>query len=300
VFLFLSAALISCAEPVEAESLPPPEISVASEPSATPEEPAAVPSARPPLPDRTDWPGPPKTPEYILIEPDTEPPVISGLIHKTVFAGDTIAYRAGVTVTDNRDAEVELIVDSSAVNLRVEGVYPVIYSATDSSGNTATVEGSVTVHSVTPELADELADDVLLMIMTEDMTPLEQARAIYDWVKATLHYTNSTIKDNVALAAYRGLKYGMGDCYIYYAVAEVLLTRAGIENIPIRNVDWAVTRHYWSLVDVGGGWHHFDTTPHETGVSGFMLTDSQAQAPVPNRSRTYYTYDQSLYPGVVP
>jgi hypothetical protein len=231
---------------------------------------------------------------------DDEPPVISGLIHKTVFVGDTIAYRLGVIVTDNIDEHVVLEVDSGAVDLREEGVYEVIFSATDSSGNTVSVEGSVTVHSVTREMADELADEVLDMILEEDMTPLEVVRAIYEWVKFTLHYSSSFIKDNVALAAYRGLTYFTGDCYIYYATAEVLLSRAGIENLPVQNIEEAVTRHFWSLVDIGEGWHHFDTTPHETGVTGFMLTESQAQTHVPNRSRTYYTYDPELYPEVVP
>jgi transglutaminase-like putative cysteine protease len=231
---------------------------------------------------------------------DTEPPVISGALDKSVFVGDTIAYRAGILLRDNRDKEVTLTVDSSAVNLRVEGVYTVIYTATDSSGNKATARGTVTVHSVTREQVDEMADGILTNLLTPDMTPREQIRAIYDWVRGHVNYSKGGIKDNVAFAAYRGLKYGTGDCYVYYATAEVLLTRAGINNLPIQNIETAVTRHYWSLVNLGDGWYHYDTTPHESNVNGFMITESEAQRPVPNRSRTYYTYDKSLYPTVVP
>jgi hypothetical protein len=242
---------------------------------------------------------------------DVEPPVITGLLDKSMFLGDTIAYRAGITVTDNRDEEVELIVDSSQVDTRTEGVYPVTYSATDSSGNKTTVKGSVTVFEVTREQVDEMADEILAGIfikgewidgefIEEEMTPYEKAFAVYQWVQDHIIYINSSIKDDPYYAAYRGLRDMTGDCYVHYAVSEILLTRAGIDNLPIERIPGQRAMHYWSLINLGEGWYHFDATPHESGGDGFYFTESQARALLRGRSSTYYTYDTELYPEVVP
>ena len=242
---------------------------------------------------------------------DTEPPEITGLLDKSMFLGDTIAYRSGVTVTDNRDEEVELFVDSSAVDTRTEGVYPVVYSAADSSGNKTAVKGTVTVFAATREQVDEMADEILARIFVkgetidgvfigEEMTLYEKALAVYQWVQDTMIYINSSVKDDPCYAAYRGLRDMTGDCYVYYAVSEILLTRAGIDNIPIERIPGERAMHYWSLINIGEGWRHFDATPHESGGDGFYFTESQAQALLKGRSSTYYTYDADLYPEVVP
>ncbi|MCL1806915.1 MAG: DUF5011 domain-containing protein [Oscillospiraceae bacterium] len=242
---------------------------------------------------------------------DTEPPVITGLLDKSMFLGDTIAYRFGITVTDNRDEEVELMVDSGAVDTRKEGVYPVIYSATDSSGNKTAVKGTVTVFEVTREQVDEMADEILEVIFVkgeliddefieEEMTPYEKAFAIYQWVQDHIIYINSSIKDDPYYAAYRGFRDMTGDCYVHYAVSEILLTRAGIDNVPIERIPGQRAMHYWSLINLGEGWYHFDATPHESGGDGFYFTESQARALLKGRSSTYYTYDTELYPEVVP
>ena len=58
---------------------------------------------------------------YLTIREDTEPPVIEGIEDMTVYVDERVSYRRNVRVTDNRDAEVELIVDSSKVNLKRKG-----------------------------------------------------------------------------------------------------------------------------------------------------------------------------------
>ncbi|HOB19112.1 MAG TPA: hypothetical protein PKO35_00220, partial [Candidatus Atribacteria bacterium] len=62
----------------------------------------------------------------LTVKADEEPPVIEGVTDHTVYIGETIAYRKGITVTDNRDENVDFTVDSSSVNLRKEGQYVVI------------------------------------------------------------------------------------------------------------------------------------------------------------------------------
>ena len=53
---------------------------------------------------------------------DDQPPVIEGTKDITVYVGETATYRNGVNVTDNKDQNPKLKIDSSAVNLDVPGV----------------------------------------------------------------------------------------------------------------------------------------------------------------------------------
>ncbi|HBI73586.1 MAG TPA: polysaccharide deacetylase, partial [Lachnospiraceae bacterium] len=63
----------------------------------------------------------------LIVKEDTEAPEILGVRDKTAYIGDSLSYRKGITVTDNKDKKVELQIDSSNVNLKKEGTYSVIY-----------------------------------------------------------------------------------------------------------------------------------------------------------------------------
>ena len=85
----------------------------------------------------------------LITENDTEPPKIYGAKKATAYIGIPFSYKKDVYAEDNRDGEVPVTVDSSQVNLKVEGEYTAIYSATDSSGNTTTEEATITVKKQT-------------------------------------------------------------------------------------------------------------------------------------------------------
>jgi hypothetical protein len=78
-----------------------------------------------------------------------------------------------------------------------------------------------------------------------------------------------------------------------------MLERAGVPSIPVERVG-GYSRHYWQLIDVGTGWHHYDSTPwFENPQNTFMMTESRAQQLARQfQNRTYYSYDESLYPEV--
>ncbi|HCR39759.1 MAG TPA: hypothetical protein DIW41_02540, partial [Lachnospiraceae bacterium] len=99
----------------------------------------------------------------LIVKEDTEAPKILGVRDKTAYIGDSLSYRKGITVTDNKDKKVELQIDSSNVNLKKEGTYSVIYTAVDSSGNKATETAKITVKKLTvsEEALNDLADEVL-------------------------------------------------------------------------------------------------------------------------------------------
>ena len=53
--------------------------------------------------------------------------------------------------------------------------------------------------------------------------------------------------------------------------------------------------HYWSLIDLGYGWYHYDTTPRRTGGEFFMLTDAELTA-YSEENGDSHIWDVSLYP----
>jgi hypothetical protein len=234
---------------------------------------------------------------------DTRKPVIKGAKNRSVPLDGAVRYRDGVTVTDDLDDTVALSVDSSAVNLSVPGHYPVTYSATDDSGNEAVVTTRITVLSRDETTIYAKADEILAQIAREDMSLYDKAKAIHTWVSTHVKYTSRGEKTGIINGAYDAFFRGRGDCYTYYAASEVLLTRAGIANVPVTRIPDAPTRHFWNLVNVGTGWHHFDTCPAPINPGNtFLFTESQAQEyteRLASRRSEYYTYDHALYPEVV-
>ena len=232
-----------------------------------------------------------------LIE-DNEAPVIEGTADLKVFIGDSVTYRKNVSVTDNCLEGLLMTIDTTAVNLNEEGVYPVTYNAKDLAGN----ETSVTVNlTVTPRVYDinevyAAADSVLERIITPEMSQLEQVRAIFDYVRTHVSYISESVKDDWVRGAYEGLVYGKGDCFVYACTSKVLLTRAGIANIDIVKIPTR-TSHYWNLVNVGDGWYHFDTTPRKDHPVIFMWTEAQMME-YSGKHYNSHNYDHSLYPVV--
>jgi len=297
---FLESEILSWSQKNPAQQVSPYPETTAAAPKAT-EKPAVQ------KPDETQ--SPPKTQALTetlalkkLLPQDRTPPTISGDLDKWVVAGGTVSYRAGVTVTDDFDTDVKLIVDSSRVNLNVPGVYTVIYSATDSSGNRAEARGTVTVRAVDMDLVNEMADGILSRITNQNMSKYEKAKAIFYWIHGKMKYSASVCPREIAQAAYNCFHRGTGDCYTYMAASRVLLTRAGIDNMTVTRID-APVQHYWNIVNVGDGWYHFDPSPngYVSIDRKFMFTESQARefSRITPTAYENYRYDKSLVPEVV-
>ncbi|MCM1025411.1 MAG: hypothetical protein NC432_03190 [Roseburia sp.] len=233
-----------------------------------------------------------------LVVVDTVPPVISGAEDITIYVGDTIAYRKNVTVTDNCPGEPQLEIDNSQVNPNAAGSYPVVYRATDASGNVAERTITVTIQEsmYSQETVDALADAVLARILTDDMTQLDKADAIFNYIRGHVGYISHSEKGDWLRAAYEGLADGQGDCYVFACTAKELLTRAGITNMDIAKIP-AETSHYWNLVDVGDGWYHYDTTPRKDHPRIFMWTDEQMME-YSESHKLSHNYDHDAYPEV--
>jgi len=67
-------------------------------------------------------------------------PVINGAKNQTIYVNNSISYKKGVKAIDDRDGNItkRIKINSSKVNRKKPGKYPVIYSVKDRSGNKTT------------------------------------------------------------------------------------------------------------------------------------------------------------------
>lgn len=89
------------------------------------------------------------------------PPTINGVTDKTITAGESIDYMAGVTATDSKGADItsSVTVDSSAVKTDTAGSYQATYKVTDQYGLTSSATSNVTVNDKSQEESNQAAAD---------------------------------------------------------------------------------------------------------------------------------------------
>ena len=242
----------------------------------------------------------------LVVIPNTSPPVFNGVKNIEAMLGESIRYRADVTAEDSFGNALAFEVDNSGVDTDSPGVYEAVYVAEDANGNATRETITVTVAEISEEMLFSMVDAVMGSIIKDGMTQTEAAQEIYNWIRRNIGYTVNSPKENVFEGAYFGFKNRSGDCYIYYSVSEIMLTRAGIPNMRITRIEGTPTRHYWNLINPDdAGWYHFDTTPtRDIRQNRFMFTDTQAEQfsreiYEMHRTRDYYTYVKDLYPEIV-
>lgn len=227
---------------------------------------------------------------------DSEPPVIVLPEEETEYEpGSNILYRKGVTVSDN-SGDAKLVIYTDDVNINVAGTYTVRYVAADESGNQTEVKRQIKIGQTkraTEEETYALGVELLSKITTEGMTLYEKAEAIFNWCYNNIRFVADADKTSVTQGAYDGMHYRTGDCYTFYATAKYLMDLCGIENRAVSRTGKTVT-HYWSLVNVGDGWYHFDCSPHKKGYKCFMQTDEQVKeyALKNEKNSDYFDYQE--------
>ncbi len=231
---------------------------------------------------------------------DETAPVIDGVAPLTAYIDVPISYKTNVTVTDDYDQDVKVTVNTDEVNDQEEGTYTITYSATDWAGNTTEVSTTVTFKEKPEDYVEESvvleeAAEILAEITTEDMTKKQIAYAIYKWCRSHISYTNTSDHSSWTTAAHQGFTKRSGDCWVYFSTAKAMLTQAGIPNIDVEIMKVRKSMHYWSLIDVGDGWYHFDTTPRSSGGDFFLLTDEEILAYSAAHYKSH-AFDTSLYP----
>ena len=235
---------------------------------------------------------------------DTTAPVISGAKDRNVCKGNTISYRKDIAVTDNSGESVALEIDSSAVDLSTIGTYPVKYKASDSSGNTTTVEIKVNVTKeqvIDEEYVRPMVEKIVKEVTNENMTDWEKAFQLFKWIRNHILYVGTNgDRSSIWTGAYDALDNNRGDCFVFYALYAAMLDVAEIPNMQVARVG-GTSNHWWNLVYVDGEWYHCDTSPRREQDKAwwcFMQTDMQIKAYADSypEKPNYYTFDPSLYP----
>ncbi len=232
---------------------------------------------------------------------DEDAPVFLSHEDFMIYLGETVSYKSKVTITDNCEAGLDLKVDATAVDLKAEGVYPVVYTATDAAGNstTVTVNMTIKVYRADEEELYQRIDAILADLITEDMTQREKCKKIYNYIRSVVSYVSTSDKSDWITAALEGLNKGKGDCFVYFALSKAMLTCADIPNLDIERIRVGDSMHFWNLVDLedGHGWYHFDATPRKDKTVIFLWDDAKLKE-YSDRSNGSHNYDRSLYPEI--
>ena len=233
---------------------------------------------------------------------DDEAPVITGAKNLTVYIGENVSYRKGIEVTDNKDPEPALKIDSSLVNLDAEGTYQITYTATDAAGNSSSVTVDVVV-CPRPSNYDDIvklnqkADELLGKILTPDMNEVQKAFAIFRWCRKNIPWYGGRVKDkDEVVQATKGLNGNSGDCYTCTVTCLKLLERAGFDAQMLERKN-TLGLHYWVFVKVDGNWYHMDPSPiYINQFICFLGTDEQVKWFSTEMRPGYYDHDYSKYP----
>jgi len=244
----------------------------------------------------------------LSILPNDIPPEIAGARDIDSMPGRSITYLQGVNAYDTFGRPLEIEVDSSDVNPDQRGTYNVFYRTEDIYGLVSEVGISVHIINTDTDLVDERIDAIFAEIMSDDMTQVEQARAIYTWIKENITFISTAAEpDSSYEGAYRALEDRRGGFIIFSSLSDVMLFRVGIPAMFIERIPEAPTKHRWNLVNPDRlGWYHFDAFPiqFEGSVNAqYMFNDSHAEDftllfEALGGDKMYYIYDPSLYPKI--
>ena len=230
----------------------------------------------------------------VTLQNDTEAPVLYGVVDRTAYVGEPIAYCAEVYAEDRVDGRVAVTVETNVDQTRA-GTYTVTYAAEDISGNRCrmTCRFRLVKAAVSEEEVRSLAQEVLNEIISDDMATAEKLLAVFEYVRKHVTYVGTSDKTDWRKEAVRGFRSGRGDCFTVYAVTRALLDELDVPYMSVTRKS-SKTQHFWVIVNIGTGWYHFDPL-----VAGhhkhrcFMWTNKQCQV-----KPYFWRFEKSLFPEI--
>ena len=231
---------------------------------------------------------------------DNISPVIKGPDGNSVivYTGETVSFRSFVNATDNSGC-CELTFDETNFNVNQEGLYTVIYTATDEAGNEAKYKLIVFVKNkqYTKDNLMALVGDISANGLgytnanVDGRSKAQIVRDIYSYVKSIISFDDSSSntpnqlnqngengykkrigwKEDYIEEAYRTLtsSYMKGDCYTFYSVSKAFYEYFGIDNAGFQRSEASTLSgtHYWNAVNIGTSsspeWYYVDCTPYK-------------------------------------
>ena len=120
-----------------------------------------------------------------------------------------------------------------------------------------------------------MASKVLDEIITEDMTPYDKEKAVYDWMCANLaHEGGVTVviptAPEYSAEPYGVLKYGAAVCVGFATTFRLFMQMMDIDCMVVHN-----SYHSWNLVNLDGDWYHTDiySDVDRGNYANFNMTD---------------------------
>lgn len=234
---------------------------------------------------------------------DTTPPVVSGWagsdgynakdVFMVAYSDREYDFLKYVHASDNMGGKVKLTVDTGKINWKKSGIYEITYTATDLAGNETKKSAKVQVRAVND--LDRMADSILKNIVKDSWSDQQKAEAIYRYMRKNYSYVDSNDHESWEKSALYGLRYQSGNCFVFYSVSRLLLTRCGIPNIEVKRSAGSRHGHWWNYVYIDGGWYHFDTTPRRRRATFCLVTDDQLSA-YSRAAGNSHIWDKSLIP----
>lgn len=259
---------------------------------------------------------------------DDTPPVIEARQGTTVvgYIGEAPTYKKYVTVSDDKDDDIKIEINSKSVDINKEGRYTIYYRATDKAGNRSTFEITYVVKSkqyseeTLMNLVAELASDLGI---TKNMSTVEQVKKIHKFVNEEIMWSKASalgesnipnidrdnwksdwIEEAVRTIELYNADSGVGDCYSYYSVSKAFFEYFGIEHVGIRR-DKSLDNqedsngnrkgtHFWLIVNIGEGqWYYYDGTrlaqPFNDGTrNACLITQDKLDSYVTSSGGTYF------------
>ena len=168
-------------------------------------------------------------------ETDTAAPIITGN-DAEIYIGEEIDYKTLVSVIDELDSDPQITVDDSKVDIDTAGVYPVIFTAKDSSGNIAelTINLTVKVNDTTPPVVTGQNFEVAL---GDSVSYKKQITVTDDYDNAPVISVDNSKVDLETLGTYP-VKYTVTDASGNSTVLELTVT------VKERTADPEITEEY--------------------------------------------------------
>ena len=250
-------------------------------------------------------------PAVSVVLADTDNTIAS--LSETIKAGlqrydaaiDVSSFGLKVDNEENKAESVKRITDSISYVRKMPDMFSVQYETSLSIQIGYGADGAYIIKDIvirytnTKEEADarlaevnEKIDDIIAKNITPEMTELEKALNLHDYLVLNTSYDlNQSVPDLYdGYTAYDILMCGNGVCEGYAQAYNMLLEKAGISSIMVTSDSM---NHAWNLVNIDGEWYHVDVTwddptPDAKGRVGhgyFLLSDKAFAQAKPEAGR---------------
>ncbi len=215
----------------------------------------------------------------LTIKKDTIGPVFSGLSQITIARGAGINFESGVTAKDDRDGICGFDVDKSKVNTNVAGTYYATYTSKDKKGNTTTKKRKIVVNHNQEDTENKFNE------YYNNNLAGKSVLQIVETIRNGIGYNTNWGGDD---PIWYGLTNRKGNCYVHALLVKKALDKKGISSIIIHTTD---KTHYWNLVNEGGKYAHYDSTPGSHDI--YDATDDEKFNSAGMKGRNW---DRNAYP----